>query len=167
LNDNSNDESDANDSDSDMEHDDCGNLTAWEYYTQLYDSPQMFDDSDSVGIPRAAATQQGTMPEETTVSDSTLQPEQSQSKRSRSDIECKGQRRCMHYVTSQRRTSSCIRASCVAEDCAARGLITVIVAMFPFRLADQNRCIRTGGWHEINRVATYVRKSMVSSIALS
>jgi hypothetical protein len=87
MNDNSNDESDANHSDSDLDHDDCGNLSAWEYYTQTYDNPQMFDDSDSVSISRAAATQQGPMPEETTVGDSTSQPEQSLSKRSRSEIE--------------------------------------------------------------------------------
>jgi hypothetical protein len=88
MNDNSNDESDANDSDSDMDHDDCGNLSVWEYYTQTYDSPQMFDDSDSVSIPRAAATQQELILEETTTNDSTSPQEQPPSKRSRSEIGC-------------------------------------------------------------------------------
>jgi hypothetical protein len=78
MNDNNNDESDANDSDTDLDHDDCGYLSAWEFYTQTYDNPQLFDDSHSVGIPRAAAPQQKPMPEETTVSDSPSLPEQSE-----------------------------------------------------------------------------------------
>jgi hypothetical protein len=73
--------------DTDTDHEDSGDLSAWEYYTQTYDNPQMFDDSEPVGIPRAATTQQAPIPEETAVSYSTLQQEQPPSKRSRSEIE--------------------------------------------------------------------------------